>query len=551
MKMPMLGIVTVGVAIAFTLNAARFAGLRRLLTGGCWLTALLLASPAGLGAAQPRPNILVIYTDDQGFGDAGCYNPQSRIQTPNLDKLAAEGMRFTDAHCSDSVCTPSRYSLLTGRYSWRTTLKRGVFGAERPCLIADGRMTLASLCRDNGYATAMVGKWHLGMDFPGDEGARDWTQPVKDMPLDKGFDYFFGIPASLNYGVLAWFEGRFAKVPPTEFTKKKPNQLNPGDYRIMPPYEPKLAKGLMEVAPDFVDAQCLTRFTDKAIEYIQGRAKATDGKPFFLYLPYTSPHLPVIPLERFRGKSGCGAYGDFMMETDWHIGRVLDALEAGGMTRNTLIVFSSDNGPENPWKERIKQHQHYSSGPYRDGKRSIYEGGHRVPFIVRWPEVVKPGSVWDGVVCQSDLLATFADIFGAKIPDNAGEDSVSFHGALTGKAGSKERLPVIHHSSKGRFAVREGKWKLIMEHANARRELYDLDADPGERTNIIAQHADIASRLTERITAIVQKGRTTPGADQANDTGWWDDLAWIPGKGSSPKTGKKGNKRSAADPVAR
>jgi arylsulfatase A len=516
------------------------------------LTALLLASLADLGAAEPRPNILVIYTDDQGFGDASCYNPQSKIQTPNLDKLAAGGMRFTDAHCSDSVCTPSRYSLLTGRYSWRTTLKRGVFGAEQPCLIADGRMTLASLCRDHGYATAMVGKWHLGMDFPGDEGARDWSQPVKDMPLDKGFDYFFGIPASLNYGVLAWFEGRFAKVPPTVFTKKKPNQLNPGDYRIMPPYEPKLTGNLMEVAPDFVDAQCLTRFTDKAIEYIHGRAKATDGNPFFLYLAYTSPHLPVIPLEQFRGKSGCGAYGDFMMETDWHIGRVMEALEAAGITRNTLIVFSSDNGPENPWRKRIKQHQHYSSGPYRDGKRSIYEGGHRVPFIVRWPEVVKPGSVWDGVVCQSDLLATFADILGTKLPDNAGEDSVSFHGALTGKAGSKDRLPVIHHSSKGRFAVREGKWKLIMEHASApQRELYDLDADPGERTNIIAQHADIASRLTERITAIVQKGRTTPGADQANDAGWWDDLTWTPGKGSSPKIKKKGNKRAAADPVDR
>jgi len=520
------------------------------------ITCLLLALACTVLSAEPsaarKPNIIVIYTDDQGFGDASCYNPQSKIQTPNLDKLAAGGMRFTDAHCSDTVCTPSRYGLLTGRYSWRTTLKSGVFGAERPCLIADGRMTLASLCRDHGYATAMVGKWHLGMDFPGDEGARDWSQPVKDMPLDKGFDYFFGIPASLNYGVLAWFEGRFAKVPPTVFTKKKPNQLNPGDYRIMPPYEPKLARGLMEVAPDFVDAQCLTRFTDKAIEYIHGRAKATDGKPFFLYLPYTSPHLPVIPLEQFRGKSGCGAYGDFMMETDWHIGRVMDALEAGGMTRNTLIVFSSDNGPENPWRERIKQHQHYSNGPYREGKRSIYEGGHRVPFIVRWPEVVKPGSVWDGVVCQSDLLATFADILGAKLPDNAGEDSVSFHGALTGRAGSKERLPVIHHSSKGRFAVREGKWKLIMEHASApQRELYDLDADPGERTNIIAQHADIASLLTERITAIVQKGRTTPGADQANDTGWWDDLAWIPGKGSSPKISKKGNKRAAADPVDR
>lgn len=489
--------------------------------------------------AKSRPNIVVIYTDDQGFGDASCYNPESKIQTPNLDKLAAGGIRFTDAHCSDSVCTPSRYGLLTGRYSWRTTLKQGVFGAEEPCLITDGRMTLASLCRDHGYATAMVGKWHLGMDFPGEQDSRDWSQPLKDMPLDKGFDYFFGIPASMNYGVLAWFEGRFAKVPPTLFTKKKPNELNPGDYRIMPPYEPKLAKGLMEVAPDFVDGECLTRFTDKAIDYIKERTATKDGKPFFLYLPYTSPHLPVIPREEFRGKSGCGAYGDFMMETDWHIGRVMDALEAGGMTQNTMIVFSSDNGPENPWKKRIDEYQHYSSGVYRDGKRSIYEGGHRVPFIVRWPAVVKPGGVWDGPVCQTDVLATVADVLGTKFPDNAGEDSVSFYGALTGKAESKERLPVIHHAANGRLAIRDGKWKLVMEHGKNVRELYDLDADPGEKNDVIAQHADIAARLAERITAIVQKGRTTPGADQVNDTGWWDDLAWIPGTSNASKKRKK------------
>ena len=505
------------------------------------LIAALLAAPlAGVTAAEPaKPNIVVIYTDDQGFGDVSCYNPQSKIQTPNLDKLAAEGMRFTDAHCSDTVCTPSRYGLLTGRYSWRTTLKQGVFGAEVFCLIADGRMTLASLCRDHGYATAMVGKWHLGMDFPGDEGARDWSQPVKDMPLDKGFDYFFGIPASLNYGVLAWFEGRFAKVPPTVFTKKKPNELNPGDYRIMPPYEPKLTRGLMEVAPDFVDGECLTRFTDKAIEWVKGRATAArDGKPFFLYLPYTSPHLPVIPLEQFRGKSGCGAYGDFMMETDWHVGRLMAALEEAGLTKDTLVFFSSDNGPENPWKRRIEEYQHSSSGVFRDGKRSIYEGGHRVPFIVRWPAQVKPGGVWDGPVCQTDLLATLADILGAKLPENAGEDSVSFLPALTGRAVS-ERAPMINHASNGRFAIREGKWKLVMEHAKAQPELYDLATDPGEKNNAIAQHADIATGLALKITAIVQNGRTTPGAKQANDTGWWDDLAWIPNDGPAAPVGEK------------
>lgn len=274
------------------------------------------------------PNVIVIYTDDQGYGDAACLNPTAKFQTPNLDRLAREGMTFTDAHCSDTVCTPSRYGLLTGRYSWRTTLKRGVYGAEKECLIADDRMTLASLLGASGYRTAMVGKWHLGMDFPGDRSDRDWTQPVRDMPLDKGFDYFWGIPASMNYGVLAWFEGRYAAVPPTLYTQKKPNQIAISDYRIMPPYESQVSdlgttselgvvRGKLEIAADFVDSECLTRFTDKAIEWMRKQVPGVrSGTPFFLYLPYTSPHKPVIPIDQFRGKSQAGAYGDFMLETD-------------------------------------------------------------------------------------------------------------------------------------------------------------------------------------------------------------------------------------------
>ena len=214
-------------------------------------------------AFAAKPNIILIYTDDQGYGDASSLNPDAKFATPNLDRLAKEGISFTDAHSSDTVCTPSRYGLLTGRYSWRTTLKRGVFGAEKKCLIDDGRMTIASLLRDNSYHTAMVGKWHLGMDFPGEKGNRDWTQPVKDMPLDKGFQYFYGIPASMNYGVLAWFEGRHAAVPPTLYTAKKKNRIAISDYRIKPPYEttPKETKeklGVigMETAPDFVDSEC-------------------------------------------------------------------------------------------------------------------------------------------------------------------------------------------------------------------------------------------------------------------------------------------------------
>lgn len=253
----------------------------------------------------------------------------------------------------------------------------------------------------------------------------------------------------------------------------------------------------------------------------------------------------MIPLEQFRGKSGAGAYGDFVMETDWHVGRLLDLLDAERLTRDTLIVFSSDNGPENPWRKRIEEYQHSSSGPFRDGKRSIYDGGHRVPFVVRWPAQVKAGGVWAGPVCQTDLLATFADIVGAQLPAHAGEDSVSFHAALTGQA-QPARPPMIHHAANGRFAVREGRWKLVMEHAQQPRELYDLATDPGEKNDVIAHHADIATALAQQITAIVQNGRTTPGVKQPNDTGWWDDLAWIPHDGASaPAAAKKRKGKNA------
>lgn len=508
------------------------------------LLLFLLALTSCVGSLMAaQPNVIVIYTDDQGYGDASCLNPDSKFQTPNLDRLAREGMSFTDAHCSDTVCTPSRYGLLTGRYSWRTHLKKGVFGAENKCLIVDGRMTVASLLRGSGYDTAMVGKWHLGMDFPGKRDSRDWSQPVNDMPLDKGFDYFWGIPASMNYGVLAWFKGRYAKVPPTQYTQKKPNKIAISDYRIKPPYETKLASigttnklgvvnGKLEVAPDFVDSECLTRFTDQAITWVKGKAEtARGGKPFFLYLPYTSPHKPVIPIDKFRGKSEAGAYGDFMIETDWHVGRILEMLDEEELTENTMIVFTSDNGPEKTWKERIKKFGHHSNGIYREGKRSIYEGGHRVPFFVRWPAKVAAGTTCKKQVCQTDLLATLADIVQKPLPASAGEDSVSFLDSLTGASGdtAAQRLPMIHHSVSGGFAIRDGDWKLVMQHGERvkKQELYNLANDPSEKENVLAAHPDIAKRLTKRITDIVRNGRTTPGDPQPNDTPWWGDLSWM------------------------
>ncbi|MCH7750645.1 MAG: arylsulfatase [Planctomycetes bacterium] len=485
--------------------------------------------------AAQRPNIIVIYTDDQGYGDASCLNPDAKFQTPNLDRLAAEGIRFTNAHCSDTVCTPSRYGLLTGRYCWRTEKKTGVLQAETDCLIKDGRMTLASLLRDNGYHTAMVGKWHLGMDFPGEKGNRNWTLPVKDMPLDKGFEYFYGIPASLNFGILAWFEGRYAKVPPTLYTAKKKNKRHV-DYRIMPPYQKtpeetqrELGNLGMEVAPDFIDNQCLTHFTDKAIEWMKTKAAdAKNGKPFFVYLPYTSPHYPVCPLPKFWGKGDCGGYGEFVIETDYHVGRILGFLKKSGLDENTLIVFSSDNGPENSWRQRIQDFNHYSSGPFRGGKRDIYEGGHRVPLFVRWPlGIQQPGRTWDKLVGQIDLMATFAEIIGTELPNNAGEDSQSFASVLLDPSSKHQRLPLINHASNGRFAVTEGHWKLVMPHKQLQSELYDLASDPGEKINVIMDNPEVVQALEKKITRIVCNGRTTPGAPQSNDTGYWKDLTWI------------------------
>ena len=503
-----------------------------------FLTVTLLLLLTIATQAVDRPNIIVIYTDDQGFGDASCLNPDAKFQTPNLDRLASEGIAFTNGHSSDTVCTPSRYGLLTGRYSWRTSLKRGVFGAEKDCLITDDRMTLASLLRKNGYNTAMVGKWHLGMDFPGTEGDRDWSKPVLDMPLDKGFDYYFGIPASLNYGVLAWFEGRYAKVPPTVYTAKKPNDRHM-DYRIMPPYQdtPEETKEVigtmgMEVAPDFIDNLCLTRFTDKAIEWMQSKEKESkSGKPFFLYLPFTSPHYPVCPLPEFWGQGDCGGYGEFVIETDYRVGQILDYLEQSGQDDNTLIFFSSDNGPENSWRERIEEFGHDSSHVYKGGKRDIYEGGHRVPFFVRWPDgIPQPGRRWDKLVGQVDILATVAEIVGAQLPADAGEDSQSFASVLRNPNSSHVRLPLINHGNRGEFAVTEGTWKLILPHGKNGAELYDLSYDPGEENNVLGKHPEVVQRLTRKANDIILNGRTTAGPTQRNDTGWWDDLAWIDGE---------------------
>ncbi|KAA5542720.1 sulfatase-like hydrolase/transferase [Roseiconus nitratireducens] len=495
---------------------------------------LFLLARSTLVAAE-QPNVIIIYTDDQGFGDVGCLNPEAKFATPNLDRIAAEGIAMTNAHSGDSVCTPSRYALLTGRYCWRTSLKRMVMGAEGKCLIRDGQRTIASMLRDQGYATGMVGKWHLGMDFPGEDYRdRDWSQPVRDMPLDKGFDFFYGVPASLNYGVLAWFEGRHAAVPPTLFTAKKPNARHV-DYRIRPPYQDtpqetieNVGKPALEVAPDFIDNQCLTRFTDRAIDWMKRTHASDERRPFFLYLPYTSPHYPVCPLPQFHGQGDCGGYGEFVIETDYHIGRILDFLRSSGLEQNTLLVVCSDNGPENSWKQRIEQFGHRSNDRFREGKRSVYEGGHRVPLLIRWPQGIdQPGRRFDGLVGQIDLLATIAEIVDASLNPQDAVDSQSFADVLRDAQAEHRRAPLINHAARGRFAITQDRWKLVLPQGKAKAELYDLEQDPGEQNDVSQDHPEIVKRLTGQITRIVARGRTTPGPSQSNDTGYWQDLAWM------------------------
>ena len=488
------------------------------------LTGILLS--LSLSAAD-RPNIIVILADDQGFGDLGANNPQSKIATPNLDALAKGGLRFTDGHTSSGVCTPTRYSLLTGRYHWRTRLQSGVLGGFSPPLIAKDRLTVAGMLKQQGYATACFGKWHLGMSFPiagggyADDGgdfskspknvaAIDFAGDIAGGPVDHGFDTFFGISASLDMPPFVWIKDRRM----TEIPSAIKTWLRTG------PAGPKFEA--VDVMPSVID---------HSIAFIETHKKADPAKPFFIYIPLNAPHTPIVPTKEFQGTSGINPYADFVKQVDHDVGRLLASLEKQGLTENTLVIFTADNGcsPSANITE-LQKASHEPSYIYRGHKADLYEGGHRVPFLVRWPAKVKPG-VSPALVGQIDFLATFADITGATVPAAMAEDSVSFLTVLRGDK-LEVRQGIVSQSINGSFAIRDGQWKLLLSAGSGgwsspkpgaeeaglpSVQLYDLSKDPSERKNLQAEFPERVAAMKAELEKIIARGRSTPGTDLVND----------------------------------
>lgn len=519
----------------------------------------------GTGDEKARPNIIYILTDDLGYGDVDSQGFDKKIKTPNIDRLATEGMSLAESHSSSAVCTPSRYSILTGRYNWRTTLKSDVlYGFSLP-LIEPGRMSVADLLRAQGYKTACVGKWHLGLDWarlssgpkdkivesspddaddggpakktagrgPGPEGI-DFTKPVGGGPTSIGFDSYFGIAASLDMPPYTYIENDRVAALPT-IAKGYLAGTDGKKTRVGPQ------------APGFQAVDVLPTLTKRVVDIIdQSAADAKNGKPFFLYFAVPTPHTPIAPTPEWQGKSGLNYYADYVMETDAYVGQVLDALDRDGLTKNTIVIFTSDNGcsPEADFPF-LKAHGHDPSDGRRGYKADIYDGGHRIPLIVRWPGKVAAGSKTDAFICLGDFMATCADLLHVKLPDNAAEDSISFLPLLLGHDSQTARQDLVESSIDGSFGIREGKWKLALcpgsggwsyprpgKDSTAGMpafQLFDLAADPAETTNVIKDHPDIVQRLGHMMRDYIVNGRSTPGAPQPNTPikHPWKQIAWM------------------------
>ncbi len=506
------------------------------------------AIATGVAAASPKiaisserknkPNIVVILADDMGVDSVAALNEKCGIPTPHLDKLLKQGTHFTDAHSGSAVCSPTRYGVLTGRYSWRSRLKRGIVGQwERP-LIEKDRLTLPGMLKSQGYNTACIGKWHLGWNWPKKGGGFtsklkqiDFSKRIEGGPTGRGFDYYFGDDVP-NWQPYVWIEnGKTLGIP-------NKNLSFPPQY-----------VGGKGIGIEGWDLEAvLPKITEKCVEYIGANAKKKD--PFFLFFPMTSPHTPIAPSKHFQGKSGLNRYADFLMQTDHCVGEVMKALEASGTAENTLLIFCTDNGTSPKCKfEELRKKNTDLQNHWRGMKADAFEGGHRVPFIVRWPGHIKPGTKSDETISLVDIMATCADAIGVKLPDTAAEDSVSLMPVLKGGS-TKAPLhkAVICHSISGVFIVRKGKWKLHYSAGSGgwsrpydyeatkqglpKWQLYDLSVDPKETKNQLTKHPKIVKELTAILREYIEKGRSTPGAPQKNHDGaiWWKGLPWDQGK---------------------
>ena len=471
------------------------------------LLSLTLCSPAQ-AQKQEQPNIVFILADDMSFDSVSANNDKiGNMKTPHIDKLISEGMNFTDAHSGSSVCTPTRYGILTGRYCWRTKLKKSVLWTYGAPLIEKDRLTVAEILREKGYRTAMVGKWHLGLDwrdtngkiindelkisdntFRKGEGPQrikamekniDFSQPITGGPTDHGFDYFWGVDVP-NFSPYVWIK----------------NDRIQGNPSVTKPNKMFGAPGLM--LPGWKLEDILPTLGNKASEWITEQSKYTgeNKRPFFLYLPLTSPHTPIAPSENFRDKSGISYYADFVMETDAVVGQVLEALNKSGAAENTLVIFTTDNGTSPKANfEQLEKHGVDLRNHFKGHKAQIHEGGHRVPFVVRWPGKTKPATTCDQTICLGDFMATAAEITNYELPKNSAEDSTSILSLITGKQTSLPNRPlVINHDIRGNFAIRKGKWKLVKN-----SNLFDLEADPKESNNLAAKYPELVKELTETL----------------------------------------------------
>ncbi|WP_075349089.1 sulfatase family protein [Algoriphagus marinus] len=502
------------------------------------------------GACSPQPsekkhpNIIFILADDLGYGDIQAFNSEGKIPTPNIDQLASEGMRFRDAHTTSSVCTPTRYALLTGRYNWRSRLKSGVLYGKSKALIPKERTTAASLLKTKGYETAFIGKWHLGWDWtlkdpavdvesgssPADFDHIDFSKPVLNGPNELGFDYSYGLTASLDMAPYVYVENGKVTQIPDKVT------IDEGEYSWW-------REG--PTSPDFIHEDVTPNFFERAYEYIE--SKANQEKPFFLYLALPSPHTPILPSAAWQGKSGILPYGDFMMMIDDYLGKLNQTLKNAGIDENTLVIFMSDNGcsPAAGF-DKLVEMGHMPSGIFRGHKADIYEGGHRVPFIAKWPAQIKAGTVRDETISIVDFFATVADLVDYEISDSEGEDSYSMLPLFDVENKPAEfREATVFHSVEGSFAIRKGDWKLILAKGSGGWsfprpgdpaeenlpdfQLYNLASDPSETRNLQAEQSEKVEELRLLLTKYIQDGRSTARAPQVNDpyAGDWKQTWFI------------------------